>query len=110
MLTDGERARAISEGIKCLENLRKLAKADAQPSPELMLELNAMRRALQEVPDGAISTDFVPDDALIADVREVFGWVGDWFTTGRISPTLVPLIEGILGKMGVDLNALDSLS
>ncbi len=109
VLTEGERARAISEGIKCLENLRKLANADSQPTSELILELNALWRALREVRDGVISTDFVLDDALIADVREVFGWVGDWFTTGRISPTLIPLIEGILGKMSVDLNVLDSL-
>jgi hypothetical protein len=108
--TEVENARAISEGIKCLENLRKLAKADSQPPPESLLELNVMRRALKDVREGAISTDFVPDDALIADVHEVFGWVGDWFTTGRISPTLIPLIEGILGKMSVDLNALDSAS
>jgi hypothetical protein len=108
--TEGEHAQAISEGIKCLENLRKLAKADSQPPPESMLELNAMTRALQDVREGATGTDFVPDDALIADVREIFGWVGDWFTTGRISPTLIPRIEGILGKMGVDLNVLDSSS
>lgn len=105
---EGEHARAISEGIDCLKNLRKHAKADSQPSQESLLELNALRKALQ---DGATGSNFVPDDALIADVRALFGWVGEWVTVGiRCSSDLVPLIEGILGKMGVDLNVLDSSS
>lgn len=108
--TEGEHRQAISEGIKCLENLRNLALANSQPPPESMLELNAMRRALQDVREGAIGTSFVPHDALIADVREVFGWAGEWFTTGRISPTLIPLIERILEKMNVDLDVLNSSS
>ncbi len=64
----------------------------------------ALRSALQGRGDGAVEAEFVQDDALIAELREVFGWVGDWFTTGRMSPGLIPLIEGILGKMGVDSN------
>ncbi len=108
--TASEQAQTISEGINCLARLHNLAKADSQPPPESMLELDSLRRALQDVQKGATSAEFVPDDALIADVREVFGWVGDWFTTGQLSPTLIPLIEGILGRMRANFHTLDSAS
>ncbi|MBK9265403.1 MAG: hypothetical protein IPM54_37160 [Polyangiaceae bacterium] len=107
-----EIVQAISEGLNCMANLRKLAKANEAPPPECVTELDAMEYAFQGVRqgirDGAVETDFVADDALMTGVRAVRGLVLDWLSTGRAPPDLVPQIEEILARMGITVEYLDS--
>jgi len=98
-------AQALSEGIKCLENLRKLANHGApQPPPEFMAELNAMRRSLEAVRDGTVVANIVVDDNLLDAVLEVRALVSDWLIDGKTSPNVVPQIEGLLRRMGTNLS------
>lgn len=106
---DDPSAQAISEGINCLGNLRKLAKADSQPPPEFMPELNAMKRSLEAVRDGTVVASFVVDNNLLDAVRAVRTLVSDWLVTGQASPDVIPQIEGLLRRMGIEVDALDAL-
>lgn len=105
---DEPTTRAISEGTKCLENLRKLARADSSPPPEFMAEMNAMIRSLEAVRDGVVVMDIVVDDNLLAAAREVRTLVSDWLVTELVPRDVVPRIEGLLRRLGVEMDALDS--
>ncbi len=100
----------ISTGIDCLANLRKLAKTDSQPPPEFMAELNALKRSLEAVRDGTVVAAIVVDDNLLGAVLKVRALVTDWLLDGKTSPDVVPRIEGLLSRMGIEIDALDSLS
>lgn len=100
--TDREHAQAIANGIKCLENLRELAKADSQPPVEFMAEMNAMKRGLEAVRDGVVVASFVVDEKLLDAVREVRALVSDWLVGGKASPDVAPRIKELMRRLGVE--------
>ena len=107
-----EMAQDISEGLNCLVSVLQAEKKSAGQPPDGYLEaLDNMDRAFQGIRDGirngVVETDFEADDALIDNVRKVRELVSDWSTTGLVSSALVPLVEEILSRMGINLDALD---
>lgn len=116
-MSDGDHDRvreivqAISEGINCLVSVLQAEKSAGQPADGCLEALENMDLAFQGVRDGVrngvVETDFVPDDALIDNVRKVRELVSDWSTTGLASSALVPLVEEIFNRMGIDLDVLD---
>lgn len=113
--SDHDRAREIaqdiSEGLNCLVSVLQAEKSAGQPPEGCLEALDDMDHAFQDVRDGVrngvVETDFVADDALIKDVRKVRELVLDWSTTGLVSSALVPLVEEILNRIGINLDALD---
>ncbi len=103
-----ELANAISEGINCLANLRKLAKANESPPPESEAELDDMERAFEGVRAGGIETDFVADEALMANTRGLRALVSDWLKSGQVPKEVIPQIEGLLERFGLPISYLDS--
>lgn len=106
-----EMVQAISEGINCLVSVLQAEKSAGQPPDGCLEALDDMDRAFQGVREGVrngvVETDFVADDAFINNVRKVRELVLDWSTTGLVSSALVPLIEEILNRIGINLDALD---
>lgn len=107
-----EIAQAISEGMNCMANLRKLAMANSQPPAGCIAELDDMERAFEgvreSVRDGVVETDLVVDDALIADTRRIRDLTSTWLESGQMPQDLVPRIEAVLGQFGITAEFLDA--
>ncbi|HRI63059.1 MAG TPA: hypothetical protein PK156_02445 [Polyangium sp.] len=101
-------ANAISGGMNCWVSLRKTAKANESPPPQCAAELDDLERAFEVVRGGFFETDFVADDALMADTRRLRALVADWLKSGQVPKEVIPQLEGLLERLGISISYLDS--